>query len=76
MIVLASGRSDLELVKKADLSICLSTAQDYVKDECDIVVDGNSDKLVKIIDKIYHSNNAIKTINSIKKEGWATPLLC
>ncbi len=69
LVVLASGKSDLELVKKADLSICLSTAQDYVKDECDIVVDGNSDKLVKIIDKIYHSNNAIKTINSIKKEG-------
>ena len=35
LVVLASGKSDLELVKKADLSICLSTAQDYVKDECD-----------------------------------------
>lgn len=66
LIVLASGRSDLELVKKADLSICLTNAQDYVKDECDIVIDGNSDKLVKIIDKIYHSSNVDKTINSIK----------
>lgn len=69
LVVLASGKSDLELVKKADLSICLSNAQDYVKDECDIVIDGDSEKLLKLIDKIYHSNNANKIINSIKKEG-------
>ena len=66
LVVLASGKSDLELVKKADLSICLSNAQDYVKDECDIVIDGDSEKLLKLIDKIYHSNNANKIINSIK----------
>ena len=68
LIVCASGRSDLQLVKKADLSICLSSAYDYVKEKCDVIVHGDSEKLLKIINKIYHSKNVNKTINELKKQ--------
>ena len=68
LIVCAAWRSDLELVKKADLSICLSTAPEYVQKECDLVINGNSENLLKVINKIYHSNNVVKTINSFKNK--------
>ena len=68
LVVCASGKSDLELIKKANLSICLSTAYDYIKEECDLVIDGDSESIVKVIDKIYHSKNVSKTIELLKKE--------
>ena len=68
LIVCAAWRSDLELVKKADLSICLSSAPEYVQKECDLVINGNSENLLKVINKIYHSNNVVKTINSFKNK--------
>ena len=68
LIVCAAWRSDLELVKKADLSICLSSAPEYVQEACDLVINGTSENLLKVINKIYHSNNVVKTINSLKNK--------
>ena len=68
LVVCASGRSDLELVKQANLSICLNTAPEYVKEKCDLIINGDSINILKIIDKIYHSNNVNKTIEDIKKK--------
>lgn len=68
LIVCPSGRSDLGLIKNANLSICLSSVPDYVKNECDIVINGNSEKILKIIDRIYHSNNIDHTIKKLKRK--------
>lgn len=68
LIVCASGKSDLELVEKADLSICLSTVNEQVKNKCDLVINGNAENILKVIDKIYHSNNVNKTIEKLKKK--------
>lgn len=67
LIVCPSGKSDLGLIKHSDLSICLSSIPDIVKNECDLIVNGNSEKVLKIIDKIYHSNNIDYTIKKLKK---------
>ena len=57
----------MELVKKANLSMCLNTAPDYVKEKVDLVVNGGPDSVLKIFSKIYHSKNINKTIEMIKK---------
>ena len=68
LIVSASGRTDLELVKKADLSMCLDIAPSYVKENVDIVLHGDASLVVKIFDKIYHSKNVDLTIKKIKEK--------
>ena len=67
LIVCVSGHTDMELVKKANLSMCLNTAPDYVKEKVDLVVNGGPDSVLKIFSKIYHSKNINKTIEMIKK---------
>ena len=52
LIVCASGKSDLELVEKADLSICLSTVNEQVKNKCDLVINANANLPEEIINKI------------------------
>ena len=69
LIVCASGRSDLDLIKRADLSICLSSSPEYVKEKCDVIIDGDSTNLVRLINKIYHSNNVSKIIEEMKKSS-------
>ena len=66
LIVAGSGRSDIPLIKDADLSICLSTAPDYIKDEVDIIIDDNPENVLRIFDKIYHSSNIDLTIEKLK----------
>lgn len=66
LIVAGSGRSDIPLIKYADLSICLSTAPDYIKDEVDIIIDDNPENVLRIFDKIYHSSNIDSTIEKLK----------
>lgn len=68
LVVCGSGRSDIPLIKKADLSICLSTAPDYVKEEVDIIINGNAENVLRIFGKIYHSSNPNKTIIKIKNK--------
>ena len=67
LIVCPSGKSDLELASHADLTICLSISPDHVKEKCDVVIDGDSTDIVRLIDKIYHSHNVSKTIQEMKK---------
>ena len=68
LIVSGSGHTDLELIRQADLSLCLSTAPDYVKKEVDIIIDGSSEQVLRIIDKLYHSKNIDKEINKLKEK--------
>ena len=68
LIVSGSGRTDIPLIKQADLSICLNTAPDYIKQEVDIVIEGNSEKVLRIFDKIYHTSNIDKTIEKLKNK--------
>lgn len=65
-IVSGSGHTDLELIKQADLSMCLSSAPDYVKNEVDIIINGNAEQVLRIFDKLYHSKNIDKEIAKIK----------
>ena len=43
-------------------------APDYIKDEVNTVIDSNSENVLKIFEKIYHSRNVNRTINKIKKK--------
>lgn len=67
VIVCGSGNTDIENIKKADLSICLDTAPNYIRDIVDIVVTG-PDILLKIYERIYHSKNEEKVILKIKEK--------
>ena len=67
LIVCGSGHTDINLLKQADLSLCLDTAPDYVKNEVDYVIHGNAETVLRIFDKIYHSKDVDKTINLYKK---------
>ena len=69
LLVCASGRSDLDLIKRADLSICLASSPEYVKEKCDVIINGDSTNLVRLINKIYHSSNVSKTIEEMKKSS-------
>lgn len=68
LIVSASGRTDLSLVKKSHLSMCLDIAPSYIKENVDIVLHGDASLVLKIFDKIYHSKNVDKTIEKIKNK--------
>ena len=57
----------MPLIEKAQLSMCLSTAPDYIKEKVDYIVNGGPDEALKIFDKIYHSRNVEKTIETFKK---------
>lgn len=68
VIVCGSGHTDLELIKEADFSICLSTAPVDIKEEVDVVIDENPENILKIFERFYHSRNINKTINKIKSK--------
>jgi len=68
IIVCGSGKTDIELINKADLSICIEGAPQYIKDKVDIIVKG-PDEVLKIYEKIYHSGNVDKLINKYKKKN-------
>lgn len=66
LIVSGSGRTDLPLIRQADLSLCLDTAPSYIKDEVDIIIHGNAETVLRIYDKLYHSKNIDKEIEKLK----------
>ena len=68
LIVCGSGYTDLELIKKADFSICLSTAPDYIKDEVDLVIGDNPEEILKVFEKIYHAVKYDQVIDKLKKK--------
>lgn len=68
LIVCGSGRTDINLLRQADLSMCLNTAPDYIKDEVDYVINGNAETVLRIFDKIYHSPDVNKTIEKFKNK--------
>ena len=67
-IVCGWVRTDINLLRQADLSMCLNTAPDYIKDEVDYVINGNAETVLRIFDKIYHSNDVNKTIEKFKNK--------
>lgn len=67
LVVCGSGKTDLNLIEKADFSMCLDIAPDYIKEKVDLVVKGDNSRVLKIFEKIYHAKNINKTINKIKK---------
>ena len=52
LVVCGAGHTDLPLIEKADLSMCLESAPDYIKEKVDIVIDGDTEKIIRIFDKI------------------------
>ena len=66
LIVCGSGKTDIEMINSSDLSICIETAPDYIKEIVDIVVRDPSDVL-KIYEKIYHTRDIDRCINKYKK---------
>ena len=72
LVVCGSGRSDISLLKQADLSMCLESAPEYVKEVVDYVINGNAENVLRIFNKIYHSKDPDKVINSYKKNNKTT----
>lgn len=69
LVVCGSGRTDLKLIENADLSICLETAPDYVKEKVDVVLNtSDPGEVLKLYLKIYRSYNVDKTISKIKEK--------
>ena len=68
VIVCGSGKTDLNVIKNADFSICLSSAQDYIKNNVSLVVDDNPETVLRIFDKLYHCLNVEKSLKKITKK--------
>ena len=68
LVVCGAGHTDLPLIEKADLSMCLENAPDYIKEKVDIVIDGDTEKIIRIFDKMYHSYNPKNTITKLISE--------
>lgn len=68
VIVCGSGKTDIDLLKQADFSFCLSTAPYYVKEVVDVVISDNPENVLKIFEKIYFTRNVEKTIEKIQKK--------
>jgi hypothetical protein len=58
LVVFGSGESDIDMMRLADVSLCLKSAPDHVKAEATFVLDTEDpDAILKAIEKIYHSKN-------------------
>jgi hypothetical protein len=58
LVVFGSGSSDIEMMRMADVSICLKNAPDKIKSAATLVLDtDNPDAILKTIEKIYHKRN-------------------
>ena len=68
LVVCGAGHTDLPLIEKADLSMCLESAPDYIKEKVDIVINGDTEKIIRIFDKMYHSYNPKNTITKLISE--------
>ena len=67
LVVIGDKDNDIELMKKANISMCFVDSNNDVKDKADIIINSTSlrDGL-KCIKKIYHSKNIEKTIKKLK----------
>jgi hypothetical protein len=58
LVVFGSGESDIDMMRLADISLCLKSAPDHVKAEATFVLDTEDpDAILKTIEKIYHIKN-------------------
>jgi hypothetical protein len=58
LVVFGSGSSDLEMMRMADISLCLKTAPDKIKNVATKVLNtDNPDEILKTIEKIYHKKD-------------------
>ena len=69
IIVCGSGKTDINLIKMSDFSLCLNNAPDYVKNEVDVVLKtDNPADVLKVFSKLYRSKNVDRDINKIKNK--------
>ena len=68
VIACGSGKTDVDVIKNSDLSMCLSKAKDLIKNSADIVIDDAPETVLRIFDKIYYSKNSSKCIEKIKNK--------
>jgi hypothetical protein len=58
LVVFGSGSSDIDMMRIADISLCLRNAPQSIKDEATCVLNSeNSDDILKTIEKIYHKKD-------------------
>lgn len=68
VIACGSGKTDVDVIKNSDLSMCLSKAKNLIKNSVDIVIDDAPETVLRIFDKIYYSKNPSKCIEKIKNK--------
>ena len=70
VVCFGSGRTDLEAMRRADFSFCLSSAHDYVKEVADYVIPSDEpDEIVKQMAKIFHARNYRKYLEGLKRRA-------
>jgi hypothetical protein len=58
LVVFGSGSSDIDMMKMADISLCLKTAPEIIKSQATKVLDTDDpDVILKTIEKIYHKKD-------------------
>jgi hypothetical protein len=58
LVVFGSGSSDIDMMKMADISLCLKTAPESIKAAATKVLDTDDpDVILKTIEKIYHKKD-------------------
>ena len=68
LISFISHETDLEVLKRSDLTFCFDNAPDTIKSKVDYIINHKTpEKVLSIFYKIYHSHNYNKTINKYKK---------
>lgn len=70
LVVFGSGSSDIDMMKMADISICLKNAPEIIKNEATKVLDtDNPDIILKTIERIYHKKDFIKYKEKLENEN-------
>ncbi len=70
VVAFGSNNYDIPMLNSADVKICFDNATPEVKQICDYIIqNGNPDKMVRMMDKLFHGRNIDKKFAKIKEES-------
>lgn len=75
IVCFGSGHTDVEAMRRADFSFCLSSAPNYVKEAADYVIPSDEpEEIVKQIARIFHTKNYRKYLDGLRLRGAENPV--
>ncbi len=76
LVCFGSGRTDIEAMKKADFSVCMKHAPEYLREVADYVLPSDEpEDAVRLIAKIFHTKNYKKLVEELKKQKDASVIV-